>query len=245
MVYKSPAGREFDAMIEREQREAEQGIYEETLAVGMFKRGELTYQQLLDGYRNKTIRPRPRRFPIDTMDPEEVLSNSRPDQISLLKMGGHITPEQATELRLARSGYVGDGDPRNTPRLVPLDMSEMPPRDPNAEKLDPGFDYYLLSRTPGWKDYRALIRVENGLTFAWNPKTREWIDAPWEMDAIYGDEKATANPVTADMAQIELNNPEIKGWSVEEIQDLRDGVVEDIEMSKLERSRFMPSDRYK
>lgn len=123
-----------DARWFREQNEAAdaaeaEGRYEEQRLADKFARGEVTFDEVLQLFREgKVYRPAPRYPGSDRFDHVEADEYGDPFANFTLKVPvglavslPHLTAEQFAELTLARSGYAGDGDPRNTAGRVEVD----------------------------------------------------------------------------------------------------------------------------
>lgn len=123
-----------DARWVREQREAAdaaeaEGRYEEQRLANKFRDGEVTFDEVLQLFRDgKVYRPEPRHPGSDRFDHVEADEYGDPFANFTLKVPvglsvsiPHLTAEQWAELKLARSGYVDDGDERNVPSTIEVD----------------------------------------------------------------------------------------------------------------------------
>jgi hypothetical protein len=83
---------------------------------------EVTFEEVLQLFRDgKVFRP-PDRFPgSDKFNEVEADAYGDPFANLTLRPDPKLTREQFEEIKLARSGYVDDGDPRNAPRTTYVD----------------------------------------------------------------------------------------------------------------------------
>ena len=58
----------------------------------------------------------------------------------------------------------------------------------------------LVSDIGGVGTY-AVVRYDRGVIWRWQPATREWIEAAWNVDEIYGSEKRFSRDITEEEAQ--------------------------------------------
>lgn len=61
--------------------------------------------------------------------------------------------------------------------------------------------YAVLGRDIGGVDPFAVVRYDRGIIWRWQPETREWIDAAWHVDEIYGSEKRFSRDITEEEAR--------------------------------------------
>lgn len=127
MSHETPVGRRRREQAEAEDRAEAQGFYEEARLAKKFGAGEVTFDEVLQLFRDGKVfrRPAPHAEPVTL---SEIEDNTYVDEFWLFTIMGRrpdgtlapsreaplLTEEQFTELKLARSGYAGEGDPRNT-----------------------------------------------------------------------------------------------------------------------------------
>lgn len=125
----TPVGRRRREQAEAEDRAEARGFYEEARLAKKFGAGEVTFDEVLQLFRDGKVFRRPKAH-ADPVTLDEIEDNTYVDKFWLFTIMGRrpdgtlaplLTEEQFTELTLARSGYAGDGDPRNTPKRVEVD----------------------------------------------------------------------------------------------------------------------------
>lgn len=127
--YETPDGRWFRELNEAAEAAEAEGRYEERRLADKFARGEVTFDEVLQLFREgKVYRPEPRYPGSHRFDHVEADEYGDPFWIFTLKVPvglavtlPHLSAEQFTELTLARSGYADDGDPRNVSPTVEVD----------------------------------------------------------------------------------------------------------------------------
>lgn len=122
--YESPEGRSYREWKEFVVAEEAEGRYEESNLASKLRRGEVTFEEVLQLFRDgKVFRP-PKETGRSADNWDQIEANAYGDPFANLKLkssGPTLTLEQYKEIKLARSGYVDDGDPRNTPRTTYVD----------------------------------------------------------------------------------------------------------------------------
>ncbi len=121
-TYETPEGRWYREQVELADAAEAEGRYEESRLADKFERGEVTFEEVLQLFRDgKVFRP-PDRFPgSDKFNEVEADAYGDPFANLTLRPDPKLTREQYEEIKLARSGYVDDGDPRNAPRTTYVD----------------------------------------------------------------------------------------------------------------------------
>ncbi len=121
-TYETPEGRWYREQVELADAAEAEGRYEERRLARKFSAGEVTFEEVLQLFRDgKVFRP-PDRFPgSDKFNEVEADAYGDPFANLTLRPDPKLTREQFEEIKLARSGYVDDGDPRNAPRTTYVD----------------------------------------------------------------------------------------------------------------------------
>ena len=120
--YETPEGRWYREQVEAADAAEAEGRYEESRLATKFRNGEVTFDEVLNLFLDgKVFRP-PDRF-AGSANFSDIDADTYGDPFAILKLGKNpvLTGEQFQRIKFARSGYVDDNDPRNTPRTVEVD----------------------------------------------------------------------------------------------------------------------------
>jgi hypothetical protein len=121
--YETPEGREYRELQEDIATAEAAGLIEEKHLARKLRAGEVTFEEALQLFKDgKVFRP-PKPY-ADPQTINEIDANTYGDDFANLKLahtGPILTQDQYEQIKLARSGYVDDGDSRNTPRTTYVD----------------------------------------------------------------------------------------------------------------------------
>jgi hypothetical protein len=118
----TPEGRWYREQVEAADAAEAEGRYEESRLARKFRDGEVTFDEVLQLFLDgKVFRP-PDRF-AGSAKFSDIDADTYVDPFVNFTLGSPpvLTAEQHAKIVYARSGYAGDDDPRNTPRVVEVD----------------------------------------------------------------------------------------------------------------------------
>lgn len=205
MTYETPAARWLREHKEAEAAAAAEGRYEETLLAKMFKRGEVTYDEVLALFRDGKVYRRPAPYPEDTNNWDEIEANTYGDPFWGLSLppDAKLTEDEFLAIKLARSGYIDDNDPRNEDGRL---ASTLPPPPESVS----GKQVRFCSETRDHSD-PVLLMSADGRLFVLQKKPFLWSALPDTWDVDRGIATGALTALDADqiarIESLEMKNP--------------------------------------
>ena len=206
MSHETPAARWLREQNEAADAAEAEGRYEEARLAEKFGAGEVTFDEVLQLFRDGKVfrRPKPHADPVTLT---EIEDNTYVDDFWLFTIFGRqsdgtlapsreaplLTAEQYTELKLARSGYAGDRDQRNTRQELQV---ALPPPPEGLTGTGVEFLGVYVDGAPV-----ALLLVADGSdndVFRLQVDPAEWVPVPTTWNLAHARANGSAVPLDFD-----------------------------------------------
>lgn len=69
-------------------------------------------------------------------------------------------------------------------------------------------DYLVVLRSREDETPIALLRADRGVVESWQPQSREWIDAPFYVPQVYGEDRLLTRLIPEDQAEAMQETPD-------------------------------------
>lgn len=225
------------AEMERQAREA-RGVFDQDTLARQFRRGEVTFEEMLTTIREGRVHVDYTRRPGMERDWDEIAAEPRANAFYGLRITGDIDDGQWQQVRDAQRAAAGVGgeqgraaaavtEEAQTPGPQAPEATPTPPKGRRRKAEDPRAQQQHYKLAFDDRIY-AVVRAQRGIVEQYRTGAQDWVDAPWQWDAVYGPEHRESTAITPEEAQQLIADGQLPDLTDEDVAQLKAGLAESI-----------------